>query len=361
MSLTFATVIFFSIMLGMLGVSIFRFWQRPQPATFLLFLIVIVAGSFFVALVMCMPTYRPLRAARLLCFGWFLFLPAYLTAVLFMTKIRWLRAISVLLTVMLLTIAGYSFLIEPFRLEVTEFTIRSPKVNRPLKLALLADFQTDQFRNYERDSLAQIMAWQPDAIFCAGDYLQSENQQGWQELRDAMNAHLRSISFRAEMGIFAVGGNTDFRRWPEIFRGLEANLFTDTRFVETSEFAVTGLSVEDSFNTTLEASPVTDKFHIVLGHAPDFSLSPSNGGDLLLAGHTHGGQVRLPGIGPLVTFSKVPRHWAAGKTPLANGRMLVVSRGVGMERRDAPRLRFLCRPQLVFIRVEPVPATNQSD
>jgi predicted MPP superfamily phosphohydrolase len=76
--------------------------------------------------------------------------------------------------------------------------------------------------------------------------------------------------------------------------------------------------------------------------------------DLLIAGHTHGGQVRLPFIGPLVTFSRVPRAWAAGLTRLSEDRTLIVSRGVGMERMDAPRLRFLCRPEIVVIDVQPV-------
>ncbi|HEX6202615.1 MAG TPA: hypothetical protein VF100_06400, partial [Thermoanaerobaculia bacterium] len=74
---------------------------------------------------------------------------------------------------------------------------------------------------------------------------------------------------------------------------------------------------------------------------------------LLLAGHTHGGQVRLPGVGPLVTASRVPRSWAAGRTALADDRTLIVSRGIGMERGYAPQLRFLCRPELVVVDLEP--------
>jgi len=73
--------------------------------------------------------------------------------------------------------------------------------------------------------------------------------------------------------------------------------------------------------------------------------------DLMVAGHTHGGQVQLPLIGPLITLSAVPRAWASGVTELEPGRTLVVSRGVGMERGNAPRLRFLCRPEVVIVNV----------
>ena len=71
-----------------------------------------------------------------------------------------------------------------------------------------------------------------------------------------------------------------------------------------------------------------------------------------MAGHTHGGQVQVPGFGPVVTFSRVPAEWADGVTSLSGGRTLVVSRGIGMERSYAPRLRFFCRPEIVVIDLE---------
>ena len=124
-----------------------------------------------------------------------------------------------------------------------------------------------------------------------------------------------------------------------------------TQSYQQGDLCVTALSLTDSFDTKLRV-PRTDAFQIVLGHAPNFALGDVDA-DLLIAGHTHGGQVRLPWIGPLVTLSAVPRAWAAGATQLSGGRTLVVSRGVGMERVTAPRLRFLCRPQLVVIDVVP--------
>jgi hypothetical protein len=75
--------------------------------------------------------------------------------------------------------------------------------------------------------------------------------------------------------------------------------------------------------------------------------------DLLLAGHTHGGQVRLPWIGTLTTGCLVPRAWAAGMTELPNGGKLIVSRGTGRERGESPQIRFLCRPELVVIDLVP--------
>jgi hypothetical protein len=95
-----------------------------------------------------------------------------------------------------------------------------------------------------------------------------------------------------------------------------------------------------------------DRPHVVLGHAPDFAdtLPPA---DLLLAGHVHGGQVRLPFLGPIFTLSRLPRAWTSGTRVLENGATLHVSRGIGLERMDAPRMRFLCRPELVIVELGP--------
>jgi len=54
-----------------------------------------------------------------------------------------------------------------------------------------------------------------------------------------------------------------------------------------------------------------------------------------------------------MTRSGVPRSWAAGVTQLGPGKTLIVSRGIGMERADAPRIRFLCRPEIVIVDVMP--------
>ena len=93
-------------------------------------------------------------------------------------------------------------------------------------------------------------------------------------------------------------------------------------------------------------------FHLVLGHATQFALGRI-GADLLVTGHTHGGQVCLPLVGPLVTSSKLPKRHSAGLLDLADGTQVYVSRGIGMERGHAPRLRFLCRPELTVLELVP--------
>jgi predicted MPP superfamily phosphohydrolase len=211
--------------------------------------------------------------------------------------------------------------------------------------------QTDQFGDYERRVLRRVMAERPDLILLAGDYLQCECAADQQRLSNQLRAFLKEIDFSAPLGVFAVRGNVEQPDWAEMFEGLPITIVEETQTLGTGEVTFTGLSCGDSFSTRADI-PATDRFHIVLGHSPNYALQ-TEGGDLLLSGHTHGGQVRLPGIGPLMTGSRVPRSWAAGSTTLAGDRTLYVSRGVGHERWDAPRLRFLCRPELVMITIRP--------
>ena len=152
--------------------------------------------------------------------------------------------------------------------------------------------------------------------------------------------------------MFAVQGDCERNDWPEMFRGLGVTVIDATKSFTFDGLRLTGLSLSDSFHTGLKVPGDPTRFHLVLGHAPNFALGDVPA-DLLLAGHTHGGQVRLPWFGPLITLSRVPRSWAAGLTELSGGRRLLVSRGVGMERGGAPRIRFLCRPELVILDLVP--------
>jgi hypothetical protein len=68
--------------------------------------------------------------------------------------------------------------------------------------------------------------------------------------------------------------------------------------------------------------------------------------DLCLAGHTHGGQIRIPFFGPVVTLSNVPKEWAMGYRKVRNIRMNV-SAGIGSEHAgDLPAIRFNCPPKM---------------
>jgi uncharacterized protein len=93
------------------------------------------------------------------------------------------------------------------------------------------------------------------------------------------------------------------------------------------------------------------RIRIALAHRPDTvrRLAADTRVDLTVAGHTHGGQVQLPVVGPLTIASGVPRQVGAGGLHKLDGRWIYVSRGVGVERAQAPRLRLGAVPEVSLI------------
>jgi predicted MPP superfamily phosphohydrolase len=293
-------------------------------------------------------------AMRLLAYGAFLHVPAVLVAlaVVSWTTRRRTSILAVLTAAALFVVAIDAFAIEPHRLQLSRTTIASPKVSRPTRMVVLADIQMSEVGSYERGALKRALDEKPDLILMAGDYVQTLDDASRARVRSELGSYLASIHFAAPLGIYAVEGNVDGPGWTSIFDFIPTTTFELTKSVPAGEILVTGLAVNDSFDRTLSVVP-SDRFQVVLGHSPDFALGRIDA-DLLVAGHTHGGQVRLPFIGPLLTFSVVPKAWAAGETDLGHLQRLVVSRGVGLERAYAPPLRFLCPPEIVVIDVLPM-------
>lgn len=304
---------------------------------------------------------HPFSIARLAAYGLFVHGLVWLAvAAAFLWKTRRKTAVaSISLTVALAAVGLDAFCLEPQWLEVTRYRLTSPKIERPLRIVVVADLQTDRFGDYEKQSLRLAMAEKPDLILFAGDYFQS-TESGTADMARQMNEFLNEIALDAPLGVFAIEGNVDQAPWVEAFGGLPVTVVRRTESFDLGPLHLTCLGMRDSFNSALAvASPDPGKYHLVLGHSPNYALGAVEG-DLLVAGHTHGGQVRLPLVGPLLTLSQVPRRWAAGLNQLPDGPWLLVSRGVGLERGSAPRMRFLCRPELAVIEVSPAHSSKSS-
>lgn len=314
----------------------------------------VVVGALMAALIGAVVLAQdPFHAMRHLAWLLFVYVPAYcvFTALWVRGRDRVLSLSCLVVALLLIAIAVDAFLIEPHSLDVTHYEINSSKLKTPLRIVVISDLQTDHIGDYERDAIERARGLAPDLVLLPGDYLQVDSQAAY--TREASKLRQLLGQLKPKLGLWAVEGNVEpVHGWTDLFHGTAVQTFaqTETRAI-SEQVTITGLTLSDSFNTDLEVDQ-EPSFHIALGHAPDFALGTINA-DLLVAGHTHGGQVRLPIIGPLLTLSAVPRKWATGRTELPGPRTLIVSRGIGMERGYAPRLRFLCRPELMVIDVKP--------
>ena len=99
-----------------------------------------------------------------------------------------------------------------------------------------------------------------------------------------------------------------------------------------------------------------ERFGIAVMHSPDsIPEAAACGYPLVVAGHTHGGQVRLPLVGALVTNSQLPRRLASGMFRMG-GSLVHVSPGLGTSK-YAP-FRFLCRPEATLLELRGAPGTG---
>ena len=265
----------------------------------------------------------------------------------------------VFLSVGLLGIAEavYAFVYEPRNLEITHHEIVSDRIETPLRIAVVADLQTDAPGDHERAALQAVREAKPDLVLFVGDVIQHSDVAAYRDAWATLRGIAEPLHLDAPLGVYLVEGDSEHPHGDAWIPEAEAMGLTVWPRETTSkrlrdDVVLTGFGLRSSAYPDLEVDRPGDGLHVVFGHRPAFALGDVDA-DLLLAGHTHGGQVQIPGWGPVLTLSKVPRTWAWGRTELPSGATLLVSRGVGMERAAAPRIRFWCRPEIMIVDVVP--------
>jgi predicted MPP superfamily phosphohydrolase len=276
-------------------------------------------------------------------------------------RLKWTRLVAinlVLIQVILLVLEFDGLYIEPFRLTVTEVRQEAPAFlpDRPLRILQISDLHVERTTVRERAVLREVNDLQPDIIVLTGDYVNQDylqDPQAWQDARDIVS------QLYAPYGVYAVSGTTDVSPiMAEVFNGLDNVRVLDNEVKPISfpggMLYLVGVSINGDINidrtmlTSLLAEFPLDGYYVLLYHTPDLIGAASDLGiPLFFAGHTHGGQIRLPFYGALITFSDYGKQYEMGRYQVGPT-TLYVSRGLGMEGLDMPRMRFLCPPEIVL-------------
>lgn len=244
--------------------------------------------------------------------------------------------------VILLTLGAWAFWLEPRRLVVHDETLELPHWPPALhgtRVALLSDLHVGSpyWHLPELEQLVErVNQEQPELVLLAGDYLITRVAFGtW---IDPESIAERLSKLRAPLGVVAVLGNHDWwnngRRVRAAFeaRGIVV-LDNEAHAVERNQtrFFVVGLAdaltrrirLDKAMTGVSDGAPF-----LVLAHEPDSFPALPDRAALMLAGHTHGGQVRLPFVGRPVVPSRYGQRYAAGHV-VEDGRHLFVTTGVG--------------------------------
>ncbi|HOU42268.1 MAG TPA: metallophosphoesterase [Promineifilum sp.] len=275
----------------------------------------------------------------------------------------WPAAVALLAGIQLagVVVLARATLVEPHRLTLSRLDVptdRLPAGTPPVRILHISDIHLERPGVREEQLLALAKETAPDLILITGDYVNlSYNLDG--ETHAAVRCLLGQLS--ARYGVFAVLGTpaVDLEvAVPPLFDGLPVRLLRDEAVaVPVAGGTVTLLGLDCHHDiardaATLErvlASAPDNGPRILLYHSPDLMPDAVRRGiDLHLCGHTHGGQVRLPLIGPLLTASSLGRRYVMGH--YREGRThLYVSRGIGFEGLSAPRVRLLCPPEVALL------------
>ncbi|MFO1489577.1 MAG: metallophosphoesterase [Kiritimatiellia bacterium] len=258
--------------------------------------------------------------------------------------------------------AWYATRVEPRRLKVREVELRTEKLDRPLRILHISDVQTARVTAYEEGVFRKMAELNPDIILHTGDLVQAHGRSRDGEERAKLLGLFGTL--RPPLGIWHVHGDVDRHLVRldaealaplQVLAGESADLSTPGGNV-----SLYGLTLDGSRNAWDPNPDVrrwaegTAGFKILLGHDPNYVLQARDlPVDLCLAGHTHGGQIRLPFLGPPLTLCNVPRRLARGFHRLGET-WLNVSAGIGGEHSGGlPTLRLNCPPEMTLIRVLP--------
>jgi predicted MPP superfamily phosphohydrolase len=259
-------------------------------------------------------------------------------------------------------LGAYAFLVEPQWLQTTRTRIHLrhlPAELEGLRIALLTDLHVGGGTPVAlvRRACALAMQEAPHLIALTGDFA-ADDADGFSDV-------LRALSgLHAPLGVYAVPGNHDYivgiDAWHRQVGGAAG--ITDltnravVKEVDGARLCIAGVDDFSKGTPRLDALPPPDQrdFTVLLAHDPDQAERSRRGYDqldLVLSGHTHGGQVRLPWIGALQNPAQREDLYEEGlrRRPWTQ---VYVSRGVGTVHLP---VRFLCRPEVAILELTRAP------
>jgi len=260
----------------------------------------------------------------------------------------------------------YASLIEPQRLCIRQIDVPLPNLPEALvglRIAHLSDLHCACHRDdaVTNRAIAQTLQQAPDLVMITGDL-----SNGFR-YANCIAERLGALS--AQYGVYAVLGNHDWNctlttylfgsrepdptvpDWQQALDETEIQLLENKNLLLTlggHTVAIAGVGDpscgRDNIEAALDQAESAD-LKIILAHSPDaIDLPGADWADLLLAGHTHGGQCRLPGLGsPWAPVWRLRRR-SAGLMRFDHT-VAYVSRGIGAGM-DA---RFLCPPEVCIL------------
>lgn len=276
------------------------------------------------------------------------------------------RTVSMFLCFSVLVVFWGSF-VEPRLISINRVSIDLPNFapTQPVRVALISDVHVGTYKKSDwiRKVSARIAAEKLDLVFIAGDLI--VDQPKHVQYLSSFQLLTSSFSTYAVLGDhdYGVQLKPTFSIDEALAQTVEDSLVNagvqvlhnETRTVKMygASFTIVGLDDWLARKTIFPppsggAPPLGGGPTVILIHNPDFILAPeSKNADLILAGNTHGGQIRLPFDGPVPLLpSRLPRSFDEGLFTVHDHTRLFITSGIG---ESGPRARLFNPPEIVLL------------
>ncbi|MCA9383003.1 metallophosphoesterase [Candidatus Dojkabacteria bacterium] len=283
-------------------------------------------------------------------------------------KLKQYFSTLIILIILCQALLIYGSYIEPRWIDVRHENIQlNENGNSELKVVIVSDFHVGPYKqdDFVAKAVEKINEQNPDLVLMPGDFIYSYPDQA--------DFLYPLADLEAELGVYAVLGNHDYgvgRKNKDDYNAEGAIAKSEYVVQKLEEFGVTVLrneiveidhdnklkllGLEDiwgsRFDFNMDEFDISDDDTVIfLEHNPDIVLyDEAEFSDLIISGHTHGGQIRLPFWGPVPELPTVlGKEYDYGQFEY-EGKQLYITKGIG---EMGPRARLFARPEIVVVKL----------
>ena len=260
--------------------------------------------------------------------------------------------VTILIIIVILAVFFIAvMIIDGNRFHVVSYTLNSNKIQKEHRYVVLSDLHNKSYGEKNERLLKKIHELNPEAILIAGDILTAKPGKSYEVALELVKNLAKDYPVYYGMG----NHETRLFLYPEVYGDMgeryekelnEAEVFfiRNESLECEDQIRITGLDMKRDYYKRFKKNPMDsdylqetlgnaseDKFEILLAHNPDYFEEYADwGADLVLSGHVHGGMMRLPFLGGVVSpaFKLFPKY-DGGLFQIGNSTM-ILSRGLGM-------------------------------
>ncbi len=259
----------------------------------------------------------------------------------------------------LLFLLAYPFFVERYLVQVNHYKIAVPNLPPAfsgIRVVQISDLHYGALvpRSFVQSLISRVNKLYPDLIICTGDYVHE-----FRSTKQIDEVWPLLAQLKAPMGVYSVLGNHD--HWADSARSIywlnktgQGINHKKVRLERAGQFlwlVGAGDFYEDHKNLDIVLDGIPEKdCRVVLAHNPDTAdTNYSKRIDLFVSGHTQGGQVSIPSVGPLILPVK-NKNYSSGLKESNRGCKVFISKGIGWA---IFPVRFNCFPEIAVLELVP--------